>query len=323
MCRGVHSCTYFNARTGEEYDYVVNDNSTYIPIYDEYDNDIELIVRKSKDTRVTEYGRKLLDLCKTTGVRILNGRVGDDTGVGKFTFHCSRGSSLVDYIMCSVGFMVNIIDFKIIDVVQQISDHNMLTCTIATNANNEVVAPPVIHNSKIGNIRYVWNNEHCDEYKHNLSNKRNDINSIVDSICHDVTHLDNGTEQLSEIIRAAAHPYFRKRSTHIQTTVLGNRRVKPPYYSADVEHYRDEFVYRLELFRTNANDINRQDMTRARRVFKNAARKARLNKAIRDGRPRPPRHQGFIAISYGGSELRHRSILETITHRPKCQIQKL
>ena len=25
----------------------------------------------------------------------------------------------------------------------------------------------------------------------------------------------------------------------------------------------------------------------------------------------------------GGSELRHRSILETITHRPKCQIQKL
>ena len=26
---------------------------------------------------------------------------------------------------------------------------------------------------------------------------------------------------------------------------------------------------------------------------------------------------GFIAISYGGSELRHRSILETITHRPK------
>ena len=24
------------------------------------------------------------------------------------------------------------------------------------------------------------------------------------------------------------------------------------------------------------------------------------NKAIRDGRPRPPRHQGFIAISYGG-----------------------
>ena len=75
-------------------------------------------------------------MCKTTGVRLLNGRVGDDTGVGEFTFHCSRGSSLVDYIMCSVGFMVNIIDFKVIDVVQQISDHNMLTCTIATNANN-------------------------------------------------------------------------------------------------------------------------------------------------------------------------------------------
>ena len=37
----------------------------------------------------------------------------------------------------------------------------------------------------------------------------------------------------------------------------------------------------------------------------------------------PAAPPGFIAISYGGSELRHRSILETITHRPKCQIQKL
>ena len=64
------------------------------------------------------------------------------------------------------------------------------------------------------------------------------------------------------------------------------------------------------------------------RIVKCAANVERIssadkNKAIRDGRPRPPRHQGFIAISYGGSELRHRSILETITHRPKCQIQKL
>ena len=57
------------------------------------------------------------------------------------------------------------------------------------------------------------------------------------------------------------------------------------------------------------------------RFFKfHTAREQAINKAIRDGRPRPPRHQGFIAISYGGSELRHRSILETITHRPKCQI---
>ena len=73
------------------------------------------------------------------------------------------------------------------------------------------------------------------------------------------------------------------------------------------------------------------------------------NKAIRDGRPRPPRHQCVYQISswsvekwlnydvgytvtakngiyrnfIWGSELRHRSILETITHRPKCQIQKL
>ena len=65
---------------------------------------------------------------------------------------------------------------------------------------------------------------------------------------------------------------------------------------------------------------NRSRSTNKRITFND---KININKAIRDGRPRPPRHQGFIAISYGGSELRHRSILETITHRPKSQIQKL
>ena len=55
---------------------------------DRYSQDIEL---------VNNNGLLLLDLCKQTAVRILNGRAGDDRGMGKFTFVGSRGSSDYDY----------------------------------------------------------------------------------------------------------------------------------------------------------------------------------------------------------------------------------
>ena len=42
-----------------------------------------------------------MDLCKRTGLRILNGRIGSDKGVGKFTCHTHRGQSVVDYVLAS------------------------------------------------------------------------------------------------------------------------------------------------------------------------------------------------------------------------------
>ena len=41
-------------------------------------------------------GIALLEFCKQTGLRIINGRCGQDDGVGKYTFVGSRGCSLVD-----------------------------------------------------------------------------------------------------------------------------------------------------------------------------------------------------------------------------------
>ena len=37
-------------------------------------------------------------MCRQTGLRILNGRVGNDLTIGKCTFVGSRGSSLIDYV---------------------------------------------------------------------------------------------------------------------------------------------------------------------------------------------------------------------------------
>ena len=50
---------------------------------------------------VNNNGLLLLDFCKQTGVRIMNGRVRCDREIGKYTFVGSRGSSVVDYALSS------------------------------------------------------------------------------------------------------------------------------------------------------------------------------------------------------------------------------
>ena len=54
--------------------------------------------RNNVDKVVNNYGKRLLTLCKTLEVFIVNGRLGEDANRGKLT--CNN-VSLVDYFICS------------------------------------------------------------------------------------------------------------------------------------------------------------------------------------------------------------------------------
>ena len=58
--------------------------------------------RRSQDVAVNSSGRRLLELCKLTGMRIANGRVpGDEHGALTFLARGGIGGSVVDYILGS------------------------------------------------------------------------------------------------------------------------------------------------------------------------------------------------------------------------------
>ena len=56
-------------------------------------------LRTSKDSVLDNYGRRLLDLCKSTGLIIVNGRLGADKYIGDFTCITPRGQSVMDYFL--------------------------------------------------------------------------------------------------------------------------------------------------------------------------------------------------------------------------------
>ena len=64
-----------------------------------------MLNRVSQDKVVNEHGNYLLNFCKASGLRIINGRIGNDGGIGKFTCVTENGCSVVDYVLCRPELM--------------------------------------------------------------------------------------------------------------------------------------------------------------------------------------------------------------------------
>jgi hypothetical protein len=124
-----------NARTSDRFDYIVDDMSEHVPLPDDYIVDVPVCSRASRDTVINSNGTRLLELCKSTGLRIVNGRKGTDANIGHFTCITARGKSLVDYVVCSDQLLDNIISFNVGDI-HPYSDHCAIDFNLAVAYND-------------------------------------------------------------------------------------------------------------------------------------------------------------------------------------------
>ena len=93
-------CGDLNARCGNLLDHTEYDFSD-VDIVEDVCTAVEPIVkqRKSEDTKINQYGKRLIDLCIASSLLIVNGRsVSDPTG--SFTYYTYNRSSVVDYVLC-------------------------------------------------------------------------------------------------------------------------------------------------------------------------------------------------------------------------------
>ena len=128
-------CGYYNARTGTCVDYIAHDASgsdgdlgQLLPIDNvEYNAKIKddmianlhlmkMLKRFSEDkSLVNNHGRRLIDLCKSCSLFILNGWLGSDNGVGDYTRIDTTGKSVVDYMIGSPELFAVSSDFIVHD----------------------------------------------------------------------------------------------------------------------------------------------------------------------------------------------------------------
>jgi hypothetical protein len=96
-----------------------------------YSVDTEPPKRNNQDKGTNARGSELLDLCISSGLRILNGRKVGDT-LGCFTCHKYNGSSTVDYGVVSEGLFPHVQYFHVDKCVSDLSDH----CKISFSLDN-------------------------------------------------------------------------------------------------------------------------------------------------------------------------------------------
>ena len=163
----------FNARIGQELDYVHHDPANYVPLFIDYNADYPLS-RRSEDMVVNGYGKELLNLCISSHLRIVNGRFGTYKYKGSFTCFTQRGCSTVDYTLISSDFFNVVEDFYVGELSEH-SDHCPLSLILRLPISKSRDMKQTIYNISINIfkcekdiIKAFQSNENINEFASNL-----------------------------------------------------------------------------------------------------------------------------------------------------------
>ena len=180
----------FNARTCEGMDSISNDDSIHSPVEEGYRLDVGCKERNNMDKhKVCPVGRKLLDLCQSSSMRILNGRTVGDL-LGAKTCFKWNGASTVDYALYEDRALHEVMYMKVQDFIGDLSDHCAISVCLKLRRK-------VLHNKdlgkdpKLGKIK--WNAEIERVFKLRLNNGLKSIkideNLGINELVNNVTDL--------------------------------------------------------------------------------------------------------------------------------------
>ena len=145
------------------------------------------IRRKNMDVKVNNNGSHVIDICKTLGLDIVNGRLGDDNGIGNFTyFNKNGGCSTIDYAIVSHELFYNIQNFQVDLFDKCLSDvHCPIVMTLQSNhTHNQDIhnVNTICDSSKPRYMSFKWDRENANEYSYRLHRLTLQLSGIMENI---------------------------------------------------------------------------------------------------------------------------------------------
>ena len=126
----------FNAKTGSDFDFVLDQNDDHSPIMDipTYVSDLPLKRQNCDKHSVDKQGESLLELCKNSGMRILNGRTkGDRLGkLSRYLLAIRETPSTLDYVIADDDGRRGVSYLMILSNLG-LSDHECLSFSFKSN----------------------------------------------------------------------------------------------------------------------------------------------------------------------------------------------
>ena len=244
--------------------------------------------RVSFDNTVNNYGTRLLTLCKSLYMFIVNGQMGNDAQVCRPT---CRNVSVVDYFICKPSLFSTIVNFEVEDFNPMLSDvHNAVRLTLRREAHcdpdTHYATPPqnlIQHNSLP--LKPKWKHELGNQYEQTF------LEGDVGGIMRELDRLSSGTSQtmqtevnkvvsdINDIFSDAARSLGMFRSGHTPSVCSRSRVRSEPHknwYNQECENKRKIFLKHKNKYRRLRNNNNLQQLRQRGKDYKNE-----INQAVR------------------------------------------
>ena len=191
------------------------------------------------------YGSALLDLCKSTGLRILNGRFGKDVNIGKFTYLTNNSSSVIDFFVAELGIFNCISDFEIQDRLESIHMSVRLELSFAAINNTSDQFNDTGENVSDNReyFRYYLKDDQQHEYIYTLSEK---LEAMLEDFLNFIENdqFSNALDEIMECLSIAADGM--KKSAQVIKNKTHN--LSQPWFDEECACFRSKTLNALRSF---------------------------------------------------------------------------
>ena len=181
----------------------IQDNSDVELEQEFYDVDECIIKRQSQDKcNVCTRGSKLLELCKSARLRIINGRILGDS-MGSLTCHTYNGSSVVDYFITDDESVCSIEYFQVMEFNGLLSDHCAISFSCVCNFELTKINQ---NDGVVFNKKFKWSKDSIVLYQDVFTHtKVCDKIKILEEIYQDSKYnIDHLVEKITDVYTTAA-----------------------------------------------------------------------------------------------------------------------
>ena len=166
------------------------------------------ITRKSQCTKVNKTGTKLLEICKLNNLLILNGRLGKDSTIGKFTF---RNTSVIDYTISTPQILHQFKEFEIIELDGLYSDGRCLQSMSLQISHKSKQTAKIDQEGKDNCRLPKWKSIKEQEFVNNLNDtKLAEITNMLNNCPNDniKPYLNDVSDRISKLFIESAKTTF-------------------------------------------------------------------------------------------------------------------
>ena len=260
----------FNARTSDLPDFI-DENNTYLPGVEAngFENERETSLRFSCDKEVNNYGRRLLDLCKSTSLRICNGRFPPMLESGNFTYVSKMGSSIIDYVIVSQTLLLadSITNFELETFC--FSDHFPITFNLLTYIDNRVcdTSFATYNDNELTKIsKYKWYAGNINDYLHKWQS--HEVDQLINSanVFLEDGHIDSTLSALHDIFEYVYGKKYVKGAEN--TNMISNKINRDNWFDYECKNFKQVVNRAMRKYRVSCSHLDRQVFCTMRRNYK-------------------------------------------------------